>query len=90
MCEIMVWKWVTNFQEGDTNVHDESCTGFPSTVIEEIVDTVQEKILKDCWDYWVKIFELCEFSLSKLWHCLKWLKTVSVILNCGSDGCRKS
>ncbi len=50
-------KWVKKFQEDCTNVHDESHSGHPSAITQEIVDAVWNKILKDCR---VKISKLSE------------------------------
>ncbi len=44
MFRVMAWKWIKKFQEGHTNVHDESRKGDPSIIVEEIVDTMQEKM----------------------------------------------
>ncbi len=55
---VMVWKWVKKYQEFCTDLHDESHSGCPSVIMEEIINAKQDKIWKD---HRVKMSKLCEY-----------------------------
>ncbi len=44
---VAVWKWTELFKNERTDVHDESCSGWPSVISEELVDAVNELIRED-------------------------------------------
>ncbi|GBL89352.1 hypothetical protein AVEN_225874-1 [Araneus ventricosus] len=47
MCEGKVRKWVRDFKAGRDNVHDESRSGRPSVITDDVVASVEAKILEN-------------------------------------------
>ncbi|GBN64154.1 hypothetical protein AVEN_175036-1 [Araneus ventricosus] len=47
MCEGKVRKWVRDFKAGSDNVHDESRSGRPSVITDDMVASVEAKILEN-------------------------------------------
>jgi len=47
MSDVMVRKWVRMFNEGRENVHDESRSGRPSLVNDDLVRKVKERVCED-------------------------------------------
>ncbi|GFU26070.1 histone-lysine N-methyltransferase SETMAR [Trichonephila clavipes] len=52
MSDSMVRRWVRQFNEGRSEVHDEERSGRPSLITEELVHAIDEKIKENrfCWD----------------------------------------
>lgn len=46
-CEGKVKKWIREFKNGSENVHNESCSGWPSVVLDNLVSAVEPKIQED-------------------------------------------
>lgn len=47
MCEGKVRKWIREFKNGSENVHNESRSGWPSVVLDNLVSAVEPKIQED-------------------------------------------
>ncbi|GBL85696.1 hypothetical protein AVEN_189982-1 [Araneus ventricosus] len=47
MCKGKVRKWVTEFKSGRDNLHDDSRSGRPSVIRDDMVASVEEKILEN-------------------------------------------
>ncbi|GBM54363.1 hypothetical protein AVEN_171088-1 [Araneus ventricosus] len=47
MCEGKVRKWVREFKAGRDNVHDDSRSGHPSVITDDMVASVEAKILEN-------------------------------------------
>ncbi|GBL84099.1 hypothetical protein AVEN_118525-1 [Araneus ventricosus] len=47
MCEGKERKWVRDFQAGRDNVHDDSRSGRPSVITDDMVSSVKVKILEN-------------------------------------------
>ncbi|GBN18066.1 hypothetical protein AVEN_255030-1 [Araneus ventricosus] len=47
MCEGKVRKWVRDFKAGRDNVHDDSLSGSPSMITDDMVASVEAKILEN-------------------------------------------
>ncbi|GBN07701.1 hypothetical protein AVEN_237600-1 [Araneus ventricosus] len=47
MCESKVRKWLREFKAGRDNVHDDSRSGRPSVIMDDMVASVEAKILEN-------------------------------------------
>ncbi|GBN05434.1 hypothetical protein AVEN_96355-1 [Araneus ventricosus] len=47
MCEVKVRKWVRDFKAGRYNIHDDSRSGRPSAITDDMVASVGTKILEN-------------------------------------------
>jgi hypothetical protein len=86
MSDSVVRRWVTHFNEGHENVHDDSRSGRPSVVDEDLVHAVEEKIQEN------RRFTISSLSLHFPQfhrHFTKLCLINFVFGNCVHAGCRR-
>jgi hypothetical protein len=60
MSEVTVRQWCLIFKDGKTNVYDEEQSGWPSVVSDDLVQSVDQKIVEDGASQFQN-FHVCEF-----------------------------